>query len=66
MEQVIAELETDGANNNTIVICKSKLMADKNQIDKAVDYFTKNISFFTEESKNAFCDKLRNRSAVLV
>ena len=62
MERVIKVLELDGSNENTIVICRSKLLADQNHIDDAVEYFCKNIVFFTEESKKAFCDKLRARA----
>lgn len=62
MEKVIKALEADNANGNTIIICKSKLMADQGKNDEAVDYFLKHISYFTEESKNAFCDKLRSRA----
>ena len=39
MERVIKVLEVDGSNENTIVICRSKLLADQNRIDDAVDYF---------------------------
>ncbi|MBQ0083663.1 MAG: TIR domain-containing protein [Clostridiales bacterium] len=59
MESVIKSLELDGTINNTIVICKSRLLADQGEIDKAIDYFLKNISFFTDDSKKAFCDKLK-------
>ena len=62
MERVIKTLEADRSNENTIVICRSKLMADQNHIDDAVDYFCKNIAFFTDESKKAFCEKLRARA----
>lgn len=59
MEKTIQELDNEGANNNTIVICKSKLLASQNKTDEAIDYFSKHILFFTEESKLAFCEKLR-------
>ena len=62
MERVIKVLELDRSNENTIVICRSKLLADQNRIDDAVEYFCKNIAFFTDESKKAFCDKLRART----
>ena len=48
-------------NSNTIVICRSKLLAQQNKIDDAIAYFTRNITFFTEESKYAFCEKLKHR-----
>lgn len=66
MERVIQELQSDGSNSNTIVLCRSKLLADQNRISEAISYFTKNIAYFTEESKDAFCEKLRSRSAALV
>lgn len=62
MERVIKVLEVDGSNENTIVICRSKLLADQNRIDDAVDYFCNNIAFFTDDSKKAFCEKLRSRT----
>ena len=62
MERVIKVLELDRSNENTIVICRSKLLADQNRTDDAVEYFCKNIMFFTEESKKAFCDKLRAKA----
>lgn len=60
MQNAIDQLETDGSNNNTIVICKSKLLADQGKVAEAIVYFSKNISFFTEETKASFCEKLRN------
>ncbi len=65
MERVIEVLEADGTNENTLVICRSKLLADQNRIDDAVEYFNKNIAFFTDESKKAFCEKLRARAISL-
>ena len=62
MERVIKVLELDRSNENTIVICRSKLLADQNRIDDAIEYFCINIAFFTDESKKAFCDKLRSRA----
>ena len=59
MEKTVHLLEGEGANNNTIVICRSKLLAQQNKFDEAIDYFTKHILFFTEESKLAFCEKLK-------
>ena len=59
MEKTIRLLEGEGANNNTIVICRSKLLAQQNKIDDAVEYFSKHISFFTDESKLTFCEKLK-------
>ena len=59
MEKTIQRLEREGANNNTIVICRSKLLAQQNKIDEAIDYFTKHILYFTDESKAAFCEKIR-------
>lgn len=64
MENVIKELEQDKVSNNSIVICKSKYMADQSQVNEAVKYFLKNISFFTEESKKAFCEKLQARVGI--
>ena len=61
MQEAIKELEAEGSNNNTVVICKSKLLATQNKIDDAVECFLKNISFFTEESKKTFCERLRAR-----
>ena len=66
MENVIAELERDKTSNNTIIVCKSKLLAAKGQVEEAADYFAKNILYFTEESKNAFCDKLKGKTATPV
>lgn len=62
MEKVIQALEADGSSSNTIVICKSKLLADTGEIETAIDYFLKNITYFTEESKIAFCEKLKTHS----
>ena len=62
MERVIGVLASDGSNENTIVVCRSKLLADQNHVDEAVEYFNRNIMFFTEESKKAFCEKLRART----
>lgn len=59
MQSVISELESDGANSNTVVICKSKLLAVQNDIDEAVKFFKSHITYFTDESKTAFCEKLR-------
>lgn len=64
MKNVIKELEQDKATNNSIVICRSKYLADQNQVDEAIKYFLKNISFFTEESKKAFCEKLQARVGI--
>lgn len=61
MEETIQELEAEGSNNNTVVISRSKLLAAQNRVDEAVEYFSKNISFFTEESKQAFCERLMAR-----
>ena len=66
MDCVIRELEVDKSNENTIVICRSKLLADQGRVDDAVEYFCKNIRFFTDESKKAFCDKLRTRATTPV
>ena len=59
MEKVIQALEADGSSSNTIVICKSKLLAATGEIEAAINYFLKNITYFTEESKIAFCEKLK-------
>ena len=61
MASVIEELKEEGSNNNTVVICKSKLMAIQGNPEGAVEYFMKNISFFTDSSKAAFCEKLKAR-----
>ena len=63
MENVIVELERDKANTNTIIVCKSKLLAAKGQVAEAADFFAKNIQYFTDESKMAFCDKLTGKTA---
>lgn len=63
MKNVIIELERDNSNNNTIIVCKSKLLAAKGQIEEAADFFVKNITYFTEESKIAFCEKLKGKTA---
>lgn len=64
MENVINEMELDKVNknsiaNNSIVICKTKLMVEKHKTDDAIKYFNKHIMYFTEESKIAFCEKVR-------
>lgn len=59
MQDTIKELEAERTNNNTVVICKSKLLAAQNKVDEAVQYFTTNISFFTDESKKNFCERLK-------
>lgn len=61
MNKVIIALEAEGSNSNVVIICKSKLLAAQNKIDEAIEFFQKNITFFTEESKNAFCEKLEAR-----
>lgn len=61
MEEIIQELEDEGANSNTIVISRSKLLAAQNRVEEAVKYFSKNIAFFTEESKLVFCERLMTR-----
>lgn len=61
MQETIKELEAEGSNSNTVVICRSKLLVAQNKIDEAVEYFSDNISFFTEESKKVFCERLRSR-----
>lgn len=66
MERVINVLEADGLKENTIVICRSKLLAAQNRIDDAVDYFCKNIAYFTDDSKKAFCEKLKSRTVSMV
>lgn len=69
MENVINEMEIDRANrnsvsNNSIVICRSKLMVEKNRVEEAIKYFTKHIMYFTDESKNAFCEKLKQNARI--
>ena len=59
MQETIAELESEGSKNNTVIICKSKLLAAQNQIDEAIRFFSNNITFFTEDSKRSFCERLR-------
>lgn len=61
MQETIKELELEGANSNTVVICQSKLLVAQNKIDEAIEYFSKNINFFTEESKKIFCERLGSR-----
>lgn len=58
MEKTILELEKDGVKSNTIVICRSKLLADQGRKQDAVNYFRKHIMYFTDQSKEAFCEKL--------
>ena len=60
MQDTIRELEVEGSNSNTVVICKSKLLAAQNKVKDAIEYFSKNISFFTDESKASFCERLRS------
>ena len=52
-------LENDSVNSNSIVVLKSRLIADQGKIEEAVEFFMKNIKFFTDESKKAFCEKLK-------
>ena len=66
MENVISELERDKTNNNTIIVCKSRLLAAQGQIAEAADFFVKNIQYFTDESKVAFCEKLKGKTATPV
>lgn len=61
MENTIQELDSDNSNSNTIIICKSKLLASKGDVDTAKEFFNKNIAYFTDESKQAFCDLLEKR-----
>lgn len=61
MRETIKELEAEGSNNNTVIICKSKLLAKQNKIDEAIQLFSANIHYFTEESKQNFCDRLQAR-----
>lgn len=58
MDSTIAQLEEEGANTNSVVICRAKLLATQGKQTEAVAYFLKNISFFTEDSKKSFCEKL--------
>lgn len=58
MKETIAELETEGSNSNTVAIYKSKLLATQHKTDEAIQYFSKNISYFTEDSKLAFAKSL--------
>lgn len=60
MQDTIEELEKEGSNSNTVVICKSKLLAKQNRVDEAIDFFSKNIKYFTEESKQRFCARLQS------
>ena len=62
MEKVIKALESDGTSSNTIIICRSRLLADQGKVDRAIDYFLKNINFFTDDSKKTFCEKLKTRN----
>lgn len=66
MEEIIKSLEADNSNGNTIVICRSKLMADQNRVEEAKEYFCKHIKSFSEQSKKAFCDKLKMRNFVQI
>lgn len=60
MQTTIKELQDEGSNSNTVVICQSKLLAAQGDANGAIKYFEKNIRFFTDESKKAFCEKLKN------
>ncbi len=62
MESIIEELAQDKNGVNNVTICKCKLYAAKGESEKAVNYFLKNICFFTDESKNAFCEKLQAKA----
>lgn len=62
MEETIKELEIEGSNNNTVIICKSKLLAKQNKVDEAIRFFSANIHYFTEESKQNFCERLQART----
>lgn len=46
--------------NSVARILREKL--GKDSIVYAVDYFCNNIAFFTDDSKKAFCEKLRSRT----
>lgn len=60
MKSTIQELEKEGANINSIVICKSKLLAAENKLEEAIQFFSKHIQFFTDQSKNTFCERLQS------
>lgn len=51
MEETIKELEIENSAPNTVVICKSKLLASTGKVDEAVVFFNRSITFFPEESK---------------
>ena len=52
--------DKEGANINSIVICKSKLLAAENKLEEAIQFFSKHIQFFTDQSKNTFCERLQS------
>lgn len=59
MKKTIGQLGEDGSNSNTIIICKSRLLAIEGKIDEAIEFFSRNIKFFDADSKQAFCEKLK-------
>lgn len=60
MEETIKELEIENSAPNTVVICKSKLLASTGKVDEAVVFFNRSITFFPEESKKAFAESLKS------
>lgn len=57
MNSAVIGLQEAHANKNSIVICKSKMMAIRD-MDKAKKFFLGNIKYFTEDSKKRFCKSL--------
>ena len=60
MEDVIRTLKSENANSNSVILCESKLLASKSMINEAIKHFKRHITYFTNESKEAFCEKLKN------
>jgi len=65
-EAVIKKLEEEKSNSNYVVICKSKLMAVRGDVEGAVKYFSASIAYFPEKSKAAFYNQLRGYGYALV
>lgn len=54
MENVIKELEKEGANINTVVICKSKFYAAQGKTEKAITYFLRTYYSLQKNPKKLF------------
>lgn len=60
MQQVITDLKEQNVGKNSIVILESKFIAKQGDVEKAISFFKSNIRFFTNESKDAFCQSLQS------